>query len=382
MDLGLALAFTALTQVEIWIRPLPGDYSTGSRLFLSLLALAYSVALAVRRVQPLAAVGTVSAIFALHGLVGLTSRHPGELNLLAAFLAEVGIVYTAAAHTSGRTTYEAGAIVVVGQIVGYAPALGTGAIQQAFGEWVFFALAWALGKTLRWRQLRGDRLEARTVELEAAREQQVQTAVAEERAQIARELHDVVAHSVSLMVLQAGAARQAFDQQPEKARASLLSVETTGRSAMSELRRLLGILRKPGEVDDLAPQPSLRHVDLLIAGMRQAGLEVELEVVGGGEPAPPGVDLAAYRIVQEGLTNVLKHSAPCHAWVKIRSDRAAVEVSIENDGAVRDGSNGAGTGHGLIGMRERTGVYGGTLEAGPRPGGGFSVRARLPFESP
>jgi signal transduction histidine kinase len=381
-DIVLALAFTVVTQLEIWIGPLGqlGDSVSGSRPALAVLALAYSAALAVRRLLPLVAVSVVSAIFALHGLLGLTSEHPGELNLLAAFLAEIVIIYTAAAHTSGRRTYAAGAILVTGQLVGYGPTLGSGGLQQAFGEWVFFALAWALGKTLRWRQLRGDRLEARTIELETAREQQVRQAVAEERAQIARELHDVVAHSVSLMVLQAGAARQALDQKPERAIESLLSVEATGRSAMSELRRLLGILRKPGEVGDPTPQPSLRHLDLLVAQMQEAGVQVELELLGG-EEAPPGVDLAAYRIVQEGLTNVLKHSAPCHAWVKVRFGPAAVEVTVENDGTPRDASNRNGTGHGLIGMRERATLYGGTLEAGPRPGGGFSVRARLPFES-
>jgi signal transduction histidine kinase len=381
-DLGLALAFTALTQFEIWIAPLPGDSVTGRRALLSLLALAYSVMVAVRRVLPLLAVGILSAIFALHGLLGLLSLHPAELNVLVAFLAEVAIVYSAAAHTAGPRSYAAGVILVAGQLIGYGPVLGSGGFQQAFGEWVFFALAWALGKTLRWRQLRGDRLEARTAELEAAREQQVRTAVADERAQIARELHDVVAHSVSLMVLQAGAARQAFDRQPEKARESLLSVETTGRTAMFELRRMLGILRKPGDVDDLTPQPSLRHLDLLLTQMRRAGLQVELELNGMAESAPPGVDLAAYRIVQEGLTNVLKHAAPCQAWVRIRCDPAAVEVAVENDGAHGHVSTGGGTGHGLIGMRERAALYGGTFEAGPRPGGGFRVRARLPFESP
>jgi len=290
-------------------------------------------------------------------------------------------VYSAAAHTSDRKSYGAGAIVVAGQLMGYGPVLASGGLQQAFGEWVFFALAWALGKTLRWRQLRGDRLEARTVELETGREQQVRAAVAEERAQIARELHDVVAHSVSLMVLQAGAARQAFDLQPEKARESLLSVETTGRAAMFELRRMLGILRKPGDADDLSPQPGLRHLDVLLDQMRQAGVQVELEMNGQTDSSPPGVDLAAYRIVQEGLTNVLKHAAPCRASVRIRCDLTAVEIAVENDGARGNAPNGAGTGHGLIGMRERAAVYGGTFEAGPRPAGGFLVRARLPFES-
>jgi signal transduction histidine kinase len=382
IDLGLALAFTAVTQFEIWITPLPGDSVTGGRALLSLLALAYSVMVAVRRVLPLLAVGIFSIIFALHGLLGLAGLHPGELGLFVAFLAEVGIVYSAAAHTSGSRSYEAAAIVVAGQLIGYGPVLASGGLQQGFGEWVFFALAWALGKTLRWRQLRGDRLEARTVELEAAREQQVRAAVAEERAQIARELHDVVAHSVSLMVLQAGAARQAFGQKPEKALESLLSVEATGRTAMFELRRMLGILRKPGDVDDLTPQPSLRHLDMLLAQMREAGLQVELEMDGAADSAPPGVDLAAYRIVQEGLTNALKHAAPCRAWVRIRCDPTAVEVAVENDGTPGRASDGSGTGHGLIGMRERTAVYGGTFEAGPRPGGGFRVRARLPFESP
>lgn len=382
LDLALAVAFTALTQVEIWIAPIPGDSVTGNRPLESVLALAYSGMVAVRRTLPLVAVGVFSAIFALHGLLGLLGRHPGDLNLLVAFIVEVWIVYSAAAHTSGRDTYLAGAIIVAGQLIGYGPTLGSGGLQQAFGEWVFFALAWALGKTLRWRQLRGDRLEARTLELEAAREQQVRAAVSEERAQIARELHDVVAHSVSLMVLQAGAARQALDLQPERARESLRSVEATGRTAMSELRRMLGVLRKPGEADDLTPQPSLRHLDLLIAQMRQAGLEVDLDVQGSTETAPPGVDLAAYRIVQEGLTNVLKHATRGRARVHIRGDAAEVEVAVENDGAPGRTSNGTGTGHGLIGMRERVNLYGGTFEAGPRPDGGFSVRARLPFESP
>jgi signal transduction histidine kinase len=381
-DLGLAVSFTAVTQYEIWVGPLSplGDSISGRRTLLGLLALVYSAALAVRRLLPLVAIGLISAVFALHGLVGLTSQQPGELNLLAAFLAEVVIVYSAAASTAGRRTYAAGAILVVGQLVAYGPTLGSGGLHQAFGEWVFFALAWALGKTIRWRQLRGDRLEARTIELEAAREHQVRAAVDEERARIARELHDVVAHGVSLMVLQAGAARQALDLQPKEARESLLSVEATGRMAMSELRRLLGILREPGEVDDLAPQPSLRHLDLLVAQMRDAGLHVELEVVGNPESVPPGVDLSAYRIVQEGLTNVLKHCAPGRAWVAVRSEGAAVEVLVDNDGAPKKPGRGVEGGHGLIGMRERASLYGGTFEAGPRPGGGFSVRARLPFE--
>ena len=204
------------------------------------------------------------------------------------------------------------------QLLGYGPTL-PGSFDQASGEWTFYAIAWVLGKTVRHRQLRGDRLEARTAELEAQREAQIQAAVTDERARIARELHDIVAHSVSLMVLQAGAARQALDRQPEKAPRTPARSSRPSRSAMSELRRLVAMLRQPGDEEQLAPQPSLRHLDLLVGQMRDAGLKVELDAQGSFDAIPPGVDLSAYRIAQEALTNVLKHSGATDVNLRVRT---------------------------------------------------------------
>jgi signal transduction histidine kinase len=304
-----------------------------------------------------------------------------DVNLFEIFLAFVFIVYSTAANTSGRRTYAGAAIIVALQLLAYGPSL-PGSLSQAFGEWVFYAIAWALGKTLRFRELRGNRLEARAVELEAQRESQIQGAVAEERARIARELHDIVGHSVSLMVLQAGAARQALDGHPEKAREPLLSVEGTGRAAMSELRRLVAMLRQPDQDEELAPRPSLRDMEPLVAHVREAGLDVRMDVDGGLEEIPAGVDLSAYRIVQEALTNVVKHAGATTVDVHIIRRGGAVEVVVEDNGRGPSGTGLPPQGHGLIGMRERVNLYGGSFEAGARDGGGFRVFARLPYEAP
>jgi signal transduction histidine kinase len=378
---GPVVAFTLTSQYEIWVGPLPllAGTISGSKPALSSVAALISVGLALRLRYPLLALVLAMGPFGLHPIVNHFLGRSGDLNLFEVFLSQVFMVYSTAAHTARRRTYAGAAIVVAYQLIGYGPLL-PGILNQAFGEWVFYAIAWALGKTLRRRELRGDRLEARTAELEAQRESQIQSAIADERARIARELHDIVAHSVSLMVLQAGAARQALDQQPEKAREPLLSVEATGRSAMSELRRLVSMLRQPGQEDELAPQPSLRHLDLLVAQMKEAGLVVDLDATGALDDVPPGVDLSAYRIAQESLTNVLKHAGAGHVDLKVRCADGAVEMSIEDDGRGPSGNGQVVGGHGLIGMRERVNLFGGRFEAGARKGGGFRVYARLPFE--
>ena len=382
---GPVVAFTITSQYEIWVGPFPlflTDTVSGPKPLLSAVVATISVGLAIRLRYPLLAVVLAMAQFGLHPIVDhfLGALPGGGPNLFVVFLSQVFIVYSTAAQTTGRRSYAGAAIIVAYQLIGYGPSL-PGSLNEAFGEWVFYAIAWALGKTLRHRELRGDRLEARTAELEEQREDQIQSAVADERARIARELHDVVAHSVSLMVLQAGAARQALDRQPEKAREPLLSVEATGRSAMSELRRLVAMLRQPGEEDELAPQPSLRHLDLLVGQMREAGLRVELDSRGGFDSIPPGVDLSAYRIAQEGLTNVLKHSGATRVELCVSADGSAVEVVIEDDGHGPAGNGALAGGHGLIGMRERVNLFGGRFEAGGREGGGFRVFARLPYDA-
>jgi signal transduction histidine kinase len=377
---GPVVAFTLTSQYEIWVRPLPllGGTASGPKPVLSAVVAVISAGLALRLRYPLLALGLAMAQFGVHGIFDHFLGRGGP-NLFEVFLSQAFIVYSTAANTAGRRTYAGAAIIVTYQLIGYGPSL-PGSLDQAFGEWVFYAIAWALGKTVRHREQRGDRLEARTAELEEQREGQIQSAIAEERARIARELHDVVAHSVSLMVLQAGAARQALDWQPEKARDPLLSVEATGRTAMVELRRLVAMLRQPGQDDELAPQPSLRHLSVLVGQMREAGLLVELDAGDGLDAIPPGVDLSAYRIAQEALTNVLKHAGATHVDLRVRRDGGAVEVTVEDDGRGSSGNGLVAGGHGLIGMRERVNLFGGRFEAGSRDGGGFRVFARLPYE--
>ncbi len=232
---------------------------------------------------------------------------------------------------------------------------------------------------LRRRGERAARLERRAALLEREREEQARAAVAAERARIARDLHDVIAHSVSVMTVQAGAARLLLDEEPERAREPLLAVEETGRQALAEMRRLFGIVRGNEGEAALAPQPSLAHLDALLEQARKAGLPVEVTVEGERRVLPPGVDLAAYRIVQEALTNARKHARPARAQVAIRYERDALELEITNDGRAR--RNGEGPGHGLVGMRERVALYGGELEAAPSAEGGYAVRARLPVEA-
>jgi len=213
------------------------------------------------------------------------------------------------------------------------------------------------------------------------RELATREAVAAERAAIARELHDVVAHHMSVMVVQAGAARAVGESDPAAASAALRQIETSGRTGLAEMRRLLGILKAEGDGDGRAPQPGLADLGELLDSMRATGLAVEAVVEGSTRPLPPGVDLSAYRIVQEALTNALRHAGGASARVLVRYEPAALELEIADDGlGPPDGPSTQG--QGLIGMRERAQLFGGAFEAGPRPGGGFLVRARLPFEAP
>jgi signal transduction histidine kinase len=229
-----------------------------------------------------------------------------------------------------------------------------------------------------WRQRAGDSAE-RLRRAEAEHEAQTQRAVEAERARIAGELHDVVTHNVSVMVVQAGAARSVLDSSPEQAREALLAVEASGRTAMSELRHLLGLLAPAGEDKDLlVPQPGAARVPALVERVRAAGLNVELSVTGARD-LPPGVDLAAYRVVQEALTNVIKHAGTARAAVALEYRPDDLLITVTDDGRPGPGSPGSG-GRGLIGLRERIGLYGGELDAGPRPGGGWRVRVRIPLE--
>jgi signal transduction histidine kinase len=271
--------------------------------------------------------------------------------------------------------------------------LGLAAVQLTRGSfeepsaWVPFApiiaAAWLLGHFVGDRHVYAARLEERTAELEQAREELARRAVAEERLRLARELHDVVAHSMSVIAVQSGVGAHVAESRPEEVGKALAAIEATSRAALEELRRLLGVLRQDGEPQaSLAPVPGLADLEGLLGEVAKAGLAVRLRVEGTPSPLPAGVDLSAYRIVQEALTNVVKHAGPAQAQVTIgyRDRDVTVEVTDDGRGAAAPAGDGrGGTGHGLVGMRERVAVFGGDLEAGPRPGGGFRVAARLPL---
>jgi signal transduction histidine kinase len=247
----------------------------------------------------------------------------------------------------------------------------------------FIAVAWVLGHFVGDRQVYAAQLEERTAELEEAREELARRAVVEERLRLARELHDVVAHAMSVIAVQSGVGAHVADSRPEEVGKALAAIEVTSRGALEELRRLLGVLRQDSEVQaSLMPVPGLANLDSLLAEVGKAGLAVRVRVEGTPLQLPAGVDLSAYRIVQEALTNVVKHAGPAHAEVTIgyRDQEVTVEVTDDGRGAVPPASDGrVGTGHGLIGMRERVAAFGGDLQVGPHPGGGFRVAARLPL---
>jgi signal transduction histidine kinase len=246
---------------------------------------------------------------------------------------------------------------------------------------VFTGAPYIAGVALRSREERAADLEQRAAALERERDEREREAVAEERARIARELHDVVGHSIGVMMAQTGAARFLVSEDPARARDALLVVEDAGRQALTEMRHMLEVLREDGETDALGPQPGLRELEPLVAAGRASGLDVVLEVEGTPSALPVGIQLAAYRIVQEALTNVRKHAGTAPTVVVVRHSPGVLDLSIENDGPpVSANGSGLSGGHGVIGMRERVALYGGEIAVGPRAEGGYFVRARLPAD--
>jgi signal transduction histidine kinase len=274
--------------------------------------------------------------------------------------------------------------------IGLAVVLGSAAIivykipGHSAAELVFipleFGISWLAGFVLRETAEQAEAAEGRATLAEQEREAEALRVVVEERTRIARELHDIVGHAVSVMTVRTSGVRRLLRPEQEQEREALLSVERTGREALAEMRRVVGALRDPEEGPALAPRPSLSRVDKLVAQACETGLPVDLEIEGEPVPLPAGVDLTAYRLVQEGLTNAIKHAAARHAEVRVRYDSGHVEIEVCDDGRGADGADSTSSdgGHGLVGMRERVSIYGGELEAGPRAGGGFRLRARIP----
>src|SRR5262245_54029376 len=240
-----------------------------------------------------------------------------------------------------------------------------------------FAAAWFAGFALRAREEQAEAAEVRAVQAEGERETAARIAVAEERARIARELHDVVAHAVSVMVLQVGAVRHKLPDALAEDRDALRSVERAGRTALAEMRRLLGAMRREGDEVEFVPQPGLDELSGLLDEVGRAGLPARLHVDGEPYPLPRGVDLSAYRIVQEGLTNALKHARASDADVTVRYRPDEIEIEVRDNG--EGGATNDGLGHGLVGVRERVKIYGGKMSAGKAPEGGFVLSTRLPI---
>jgi signal transduction histidine kinase len=341
------------------------------RLPVVLLAPLWTLPLLLRRRFPIGA--PTVALLSIATAVAIDPK--GNNNLSFPFFSALGAVFVFGGAPERRKAY-AGYGISVAVLVFVASVLPNKSVGDYIWPLLLFSAVWAVGFFLASRSQQVAEAAARAEAAERAREEEARVAVAEERARIARELHDVVGHSVSVMTVQAAAARRLLLPEQERERQALLVVEQTGREALAEMRRLVGVLRRPEEAPALAPQPSLEHVDKLVTQAREAGLPVELHVEGKPVQLAAGVDLTAYRLVQEGLTNAVKHAKAEHAEVLVRYSDGHVEITVQDDG--RGGGDGNGGGHGLVGMRERVSVYGGELQAGPRPECGFALHARLP----
>ena len=286
-------------------------------------------------------------------------------------------MYSLGSHVTGRGRLLGVATVVVGLVVvalaGIPDASTSGLVQTG----AIYLASYFFGSTMRNRRLYLGELETRAVALERERDEEAKRAVADERLRIAQELHDVVAHSMGVIAVQAGVGAHVIDDDPAEAKRSLTAISDTSRSTLTEIRRLLGVLRGDGAAA-YQPAPGLGDLDRLVADLDVVGVPVTVAIEGTPTDVPAGVDLTAYRIVQEALTNVLKHAGPAQACVTVAYRPGAVVLRITDDGRGVNGSP-SGVGHGLLGMRERVGVYGGTLATGPQAGGGFRVEAELPY---
>ena len=363
VDAGLAAALLLVVGVQV-----AGDRPDASlALYLAFTAGAI-LPLGWRRRAPLAVAALSAGAVAAQALVAEPAVTFGE------FLAVLIATYSVAAHAPvGQAALGALLSFLAVGVHTYRQEGDVPAFEWVYGL-VYFGGAFALGRLVR-RQ--GRRAEERALRLEREGEERARAAAAAERARIARDLHDVISHSVGVMIVQANAADVALERDPERARAALTHVDETGRETLHELRRLLGVLRTDGGPSERAPQPQLASVGSLVDEVRATGLAVELRLEGDRRPLPAGLELAAYRIVQEALTNARKHAGQgTRVQVAIGFHPDALEIAVEDDG--RGAATQNGRGHGLAGMRERTELYGGTLDARPLGQRGFRVRARFP----
>jgi signal transduction histidine kinase len=361
VDYVVAAVLTVTAQLEVWLGN--GNHADHHRAVAAVVSLLATSSIAVRRRWPLQ-VGVV-----VGWVVALQLGYWGDPQILSASVAWFCALYGLTAWTATRDFVLGTALLVLAFVVGAAGP------RASVGQTALFTLI-SLVVMVLVRRVLGDR-ERRLRLAERERDLAAREAVVEERARIARELHDAIAHDVSLMVVQAGAERRALDDE-SPTKEVLETVEHIGRGALTEMRRLVGMLRSSEGAEPLAPQPALRDLPTLVAQVREAGLPVELSVDGEPRELPVGLELSAYRIVQEALTNALKHAGEARAAVRIRYAPDSLELEVVDDGGGATEPLGGG-GHGLVGMRERVALYGGRFEASRRATGGFAVRVALPI---
>jgi len=373
-DSLLALLLAGVSMVPLWLGTSEDQHRAPSPAAIALVLL-INLPLAWRRRWPVPIGLVVAAASIGYGVAPYPDlAMPIPLGALVAF-------YTVLTLRPRRTATLIGAgTCTVGLVSMLLPVTNADATDFAFVA-LLLGATWALGDSAHTRRAYTAELEARAVRLERERELEAGRAAADERTRIARELHDVIAHHVSMMVVQAEAGPVVVERDPGMAAQAFDSISAIGRQALGEMRRLLGVLRSDDDRSgpSLGPQPGLDQLPVLVEQVRQAGLEARLEIQGEPRPLPPGMDLSAYRIVQEALTNAVRHAGPGTARVLIRYGDDDLRLEVRDDGL--GGRPGNGAGHGLIGMRERVNLFGGELDAGPRPDGGFAVAARLPLPS-
>jgi signal transduction histidine kinase len=366
-DLALVVVVAVLTELDVWVF----ETIHGARWATSFLPLLLALPLWWRRKRPL-----LSAMLVLAGVLIHAVATEDSIEGLELIIGLGAAAYSVAAYASRRQAYAALAAFTVGYGV-YALEdrnIRTGRTGELWAG-AFFAVAllacWLIGIFVR-----SGRERAALQALAAEHERAAAAAVADERARLARELHDIVSHNLSVVVLQAGGARAQGAHAPEGA---LEKIERSSREALVEMRRLLGVLRESGETSELSPQPGIDQLEGLAATVRATGLDVELRAEGDHAGLSPALEMSVYRIVQEALTNTIKHAHATRVEVSVNRTPESVIVEIVDDGTAGPRDPSGGTGHGLVGMRERVALFGGELHAGPRPGGGFRVHARLPI---
>jgi signal transduction histidine kinase len=368
-DVFLGTAFTVFGLIGVLTTHSTRIDYVDADAFAVILALACSLPYYVRRRAP-ATVLTVNVVaLCVMSIIGYPSNVQSQMILVG--------IYTVGAHSTGRGRVLAPLGVLIGLVVVASAGIPDATTANLFFSGAIYAGGFLFGSTVRNRRLYNAELEARNEALERERDEEAKRVLADERLRIAQELHDVVAHSMGVIAVQAGVGVHVIDQDPAEAKRSLEAIAGTSRSTLTEIRRILGVLRDDGAAG-YQPAPGLADLDHLVGDFEVAGLPVTVTRAGGLHPLPPGIDLTAYRIVQEALTNTLKHAGPAHASVTIEYRPDALRLRVTDDGRGVNGTTSDG-GHGLLGMRERVGVYGGSLVAGPRTGGGFDVVAELPY---